>query len=192
MCLISFQLLLGQTSIQCIWRPGRFSSLLFGCSRAVFMLWHHSQSSWLWCFSTENSTVTTWSMFFTRNFLGPHSFLGFVHKISWLSCACASLMQSPANDRAYLKCSRILEKKGGFCVHSSSQKVALLTPDIGAQCTVFNSRTPAKRLLMKNMTWVTGTWMIIITGGRMERDGKEEKSRVRRTEKNKKIYWPTQ
>lgn len=45
MRLINFQVLLGQTSIRGIWRPGRFSSLLFGCSWAVFMLWQHSGSS---------------------------------------------------------------------------------------------------------------------------------------------------
>lgn len=30
-----------------IQRPGRFSSLLFGCSWAVFMLWQHNRSSWM-------------------------------------------------------------------------------------------------------------------------------------------------
>lgn len=62
-------------------------------------------------------------------------------------------------------------------MHNSNQKVVSLTPDFEAQRTAFNSRTPAKRSWWKTcpFAWVTGTWLIIITGGRMLKGGGEEK-----------------
>lgn len=67
-----------------------------------------------------------------------------------------------------------------LCVHSSSQKVALPTPDIGAQFTAFNS--------CKNMSFCMSHWYLADHNNRRE-DGEGWKGRKVESEKDRKNFF---